>query len=106
MGCLSLFLALSLHVGLEGDYNSIHPHGRCTVDDWITGAYYNSEENVSYYVGKKISNLEIGLVTGYSGMDVAPMIRYVNDGWFITPAYETSGSVGITFGYEIKLGGK
>jgi hypothetical protein len=69
MGCLSLLLALSFHVGLEGDYNSVHPHGRCTVDNWITGAYYNSEENVSYYVGKKISNidnnwdLEIGLVT-------------------------------------------
>ena len=90
----------------------MHPHGRCTVDDWITGAYYNSEENVSYYVGKKISNvdnnwdLEIGLVTGYSGMNIAPMIRYINDGWFITPAYETTGKIGVTMGYEIKLGGK
>ena len=112
MGCLSLLLALSFHVGLEGDYNSVHPHGRCTVDNWITGAYYNSEENVSYYVGKKISNidnnwdLEIGLVTGYSEMKVAPMIRYINDGWFITPAYETTGKIGVTMGYEIKLGGK
>ena len=112
MSCLSLLVALSLHVGLEGDYNNVHPHGRCTIDNWITGAYYNSEENVSVYVGKKIPNvdrnwdLEIGLVTGYSGMDVAPMIRYINDGWFVAPAYETSfgGNIGITFGYEFKLG--
>ena len=114
MSCLSLLVALTLHIGLEGDYNNIHPHGRCTVDNWIAGAYYNSEENVSYYVGKKISNvdynwdLEIGLVTGYSDVDVAPMIRYVNDGWFVAPAYETShgGNIGVTMGYEFKLGGK
>ena len=113
MSCLSLLLALTLHVVLEGDYNNIHPHGRCTIDNWISGAYYNSEENVSYYVGRKISNvdynwdLEIGLVTGYSDMDIAQMIRYVNDGWFVAPAYETShgGNIGVTMGYEFKLGG-
>tara|TARA_B110001454_G_scaffold188950_1_gene187245 strand:- start:304 stop:627 length:324 start_codon:yes stop_codon:yes gene_type:complete len=104
MSCLSLLVALTLHIGLEGDYNNIHPHARCTVDNWITGAYYNSEENVSYYVGRKISNFEIGLVTGYSDMDVVPMIRYVNDGWFAAPAYETSGNIGLTLGYEFKLG--
>ena len=112
MSCLEILVAITLHLGLEGDYNNIHPHGRCTVDDWIAGAYYNSEENVSYYVGKKIPNvdrdwdLEIGLVTGYSGMDVAPMIRYINNGWFVAPTYESSfgGNIGLTIGYEFKFG--
>ena len=110
MSCLSLLVALSLHIGLEGDYNSVHPHGRCTIDNWITGAYYNSEENVSVYVGKIIPDidrgwdLEVGLVTGYSGGDIVPMIRYINDGWFVAPAYETSGNIGLAIGYEFKLG--
>ena len=110
MSCLSLLVALSLHIGLEDDYNSIHPHGRCIIDNWITGAYYNSEENVSYYVGKIIPNiykgwdLEAGLVTGYSGEDVVPMIRYINEGWFVAPAYETSDNIGLAIGYEFKFG--
>ena len=112
MSCLEILVAITLHLGLEGDYNNIHPHGRCNVDNWITGAYYNSEENVSFYVGKIIPDidrgwdLEVGLVTGYSGMDVAAMIRYVNDGWFGAPSYETSygGNIGLAIGYEFKLG--
>ena len=113
MSCLEILVAITLHLGLEGDYNNIHPHGRCTIDNWISGAYYNSEENVSLYVGTKIPNadynwdLEIGLVTGYSGAKVAPMIRYINDGWFVAPSYETThgGNIGVTLGYEFKLGG-
>ena len=112
MSCLEILVAITLHLGLEGDYNNIHPHGRCNIDNWIAGAYYNSEENVSVYAGKIIPNvdynwdLEIGLVTGYSGMDVAPMIRYINDGWFVSPTYESSfgGNIGLAIGYEFKFG--
>ena len=112
MNCLSLLLALSLHIGLESNYNQIHPHARCTTDTFISGAYYNSEDNISLYVGKVIEDvdknwdLELGLVTGYSGMDVAPMIRYINDGWWVAPAYEQShgGNIGVAIGYEWKLG--
>ena len=46
MSCLSLMLALSMHIGLEGKYNSIHPHARCQKDALISGVYYNSEELV------------------------------------------------------------
>ena len=85
MSCIEILVAITLHLGLEGDYNNIHPHGRCNVDNnW---------------------DLEIGLVTGYSGADVAPMIRYINDGWFVAPAYETSGNIGLAIGYEFKLRG-
>ena len=37
MSCISLLVALSLHAGLSGDYNSIHPHARCEIDNVITG---------------------------------------------------------------------
>ena len=78
--CLSILLAVSSHLGLDGDYNS--------------------ESNASYYVGKKILNFEIGLVTGYNSYGVLPMIRYIKDGWFVAPAYEKSGKYGIAVGYE------
>ena len=96
MNCFSFLVALSLHVGLEGDYNYIHPHVRCDINNnTIVGVYYNSEENISFYVG---------LVTGYSGIDIAPMIRVKKGNWFISPAYETpSNNVGVVFGYEFKL---
>ena len=101
--CLSILLAVSTHLGLDNNYNDVHPHTRCTIDNWITGAYYNSERNMSYYVGRKISNFEIGLVTGYNSYDVLPMIRYINNGWFVAPAYEKSNNVGLTVGYEFTI---
>ena len=109
MNCFSLLIALSLHIGLEGDYNNIHPHVRCDINNnTIAGAYYNSEENISFYVGKKIPiynvELEVGLVTGYSGADIAPMLRVKRGNWFMSPTYETtSNNVGFVFGYEFKL---
>jgi hypothetical protein len=108
--CLSLMVAMSLHVGMEGDYQSVHPHARCDVDNKIAGVYYNSEKSLSAYLGYKFdmpfdSDLEVGLVTGYTGVKVAPMVRLVKDNWYITPAYETSngGNWGIAVGYEFKL---
>jgi len=117
MNCLSLLLALSLHMGLEGDYNNIHPHVRCDINNTIAGAYYNSEENVSFYVGKKIPmyylgtlhqmnnvEVEVGLVTGYSGAKIAPMLRVKKGNWFMSPTYETmSNNVGVVFGYEFRF---
>tara|TARA_B100001093_G_scaffold447561_1_gene452544 strand:- start:298 stop:612 length:315 start_codon:yes stop_codon:yes gene_type:complete len=101
LNCLQLFLALSLHLGLENDYNNIHPHARCTVDNHISGIYYNSENNISLYTGFEHNGFELGLVTGYSSNDILPMIRYKKNNWFISPAYETDGNYGITIGLEI-----
>ena len=50
---LDLIIALSLHVGLKEDYNEVHPHIRYTHDDIITGVYYNSEKEISAYVGHR-----------------------------------------------------
>lgn len=105
MNCLGLFLAITMHVGLESQYNNLHPHARCTVDQNILGVYYNSEHRISSYVGRKIDlntgSIELGLVTGYKSNDVLPMIRYKRDKFFISPAYETtSNNLGVVIGME------
>ena len=109
MNCLGLFLAVSMHLGLEGDYNAVHPHARCTVDNSIAGVYYNSEDRISAYVGKEFAldeywNIELGLVTGYRSNDILPMIRYKAGGLFIAPAYEKHNgkeNYGVVIGWEI-----
>jgi hypothetical protein len=95
-----------MHVGLDNEYNSIHPHARCTLDNTILGVYYNSEYNASSYIGKVHNyNIEIeyGLVTGYTGSNIAPMLRIKKDNFFIAPAYEVEGNIGIVVGFEFKL---
>lgn len=108
--CLSLFLAVSMHIGLSNAYNNVHPHARCTLDnDVIFGTFYNSEDKISTYVGKtfypvdKIWTLEAGLVTGYTGGDVVPLWRFKSGNWFVAPAYEVDGNFGLTLGFEVKL---
>ena len=103
MSCLSLLFAASLHLGLENKYNSLHPHTRCRVDSVISGIYYNSEDNISSYIGLEHNGWELGLVTGYESRDVLPMIRYKKNNWFITPAYENDDTYGIVIGWEIRL---
>ena len=109
MNCLGLFLALSMHVGLEADYNNVHPHARCTVNDNIAGVYYNSEDRVSAYMGRQFDldehrKIELGLVTGYKSEDILPMIRYKEGVFFISPAYEKHNgkeNYGLVIGWEI-----
>ena len=111
MNCLALSLAVTMHLGLAGDYTSLHPHARCDVNNTIAGIYYNSEENISGYVGYQFQmpydiELELGWVTGYNTeKEVAPMFRITKDNWFITPAYETKPNEnwGITVGFEFPL---
>ena len=74
--CLSLLLAASMHIGLEGKYNNIHPHARCQQDSLKSGVFYNSEQRISSYVGLQHNGFELGLVTGYTYADVVPMVRY------------------------------
>tara|TARA_B110001454_G_scaffold217957_1_gene244552 strand:+ start:784 stop:1152 length:369 start_codon:yes stop_codon:yes gene_type:complete len=116
--CLSLALALGFHFGLDGDYNNVHPHLRCDVNNTIAGVYYNSEENISAYVGYVFdmpldSELEVGWVTGYSGFEshglkIAPMLRLTKGNWYLAPAYEATPNKnwGVTIGYEFNLLGK
>lgn len=103
---ITLGLALSLHLGFEGEYNSIHPHLRYNVDNYIAGVYYNSEENVSTYVGKRFEHndfgLEVGAVTGYTTAPVVPYARVTYDNFFIAPGVEENDNTGVVLGYEFK----
>ena len=93
-------LALSMHVGLEGNYNTIHPHARCQKESLISGIYYNSEDRLSSYIGVEKNGFEIGLVTGYTYSDIVPMVRYKKGNLFISPAYEKGGNKGLVLGLE------
>ena len=63
---------------------------------------FNSEDNVSAYIGLEHKGFELGLVTGYSD-PLVPMIRYKKNNWFIAPGYEVDGTYGIVIGWEFKL---
>ena len=101
--CLSTFFAISMHLGLQGDYNSYHPHARCQVDNFISGVYYNSENNISLYSGLEHNGFELGLVTGYTHNKIVPMIRYKKNNLFIAPAFEKDNNYGIVIGLEFKI---
>ena len=104
MHCLEFILAATIHFGLSGDYNNIHPGLQCTHGDTIVGTYYNSERRMSSYIGRKIALgggiLEVGVTTGYNPK-IAPILRYRMDKIFIIPAYEIKGGGGNTFGLII-----
>ena len=93
MGCLQLIMAVSVHIGYWGSYYSLHPDLRCTTQNTIAGAYYNSGRRVSVYAGRKVAMgdgfLEIGLSSGY-GDEAVPMLRYRKGNIFIVLAYQGS----------------
>ena len=47
--------------------------------------------------------IEYGLVIGYTGAPIAPMLRVKKDNFFIAPAYEVTGNVGVVIGLEFNL---
>ena len=70
MNCLVLGLALSLHVGLQNDYNQVHPYVMCEKNQVITGLYYNSLDKASVVLAKEYDltddlKLDVGIVSGY-----------------------------------------
>lgn len=97
-------LALSLHLGMEGDYNAIHPHIRLQEQNYIAGAYYNSERNISPYVGYLFKHndfgLELGFVGNYSDAAILPYARATYKQFFIAPGIERN-NVGIVIGIDI-----
>ena len=107
---LSLSLGLSLHLGFDDHYNSVHPHIRFEHENFIAGAYYNSLENLSVYAGhrQEINNFgfEAALVTGYKNGSLTPYIRGTYDVGktriFVAPGIE-SKNIGVVFGLEIML---
>lgn len=112
-------LALTAHLGFVNDYNYVHPNVRLEFDNTIVaGTYYNSEENVSFYVAKNFKNtkgyfVDLGVVSGYDIED-APIIPFFragkefNDNYslFVAPAVEVidgENQIGAVVGFEFKF---
>lgn len=89
-------IALSTHVGLEGDYNSFHPHVRFLEDGAIAGVYYNSMERLSAYAGYRLESgsagLEVALATGYT--EFGPVAPYIRGTYDITDNFRAFASTG------------
>jgi hypothetical protein len=105
---LILALAFSHHMGMEGNYNGTHPHLQLQHDSGlVAGLYLNSESNASAYGGYRFEYdaafLEVGAVTGYTSITVAPYLRSgyeVRDGvdLFVAPAFETNSAGNLNIG--------
>jgi len=96
-------VALSAHLGMSGDFNSIHPTITYKQDNVISGIFYNSESQLSLFVAQsreyKKYTIATGVVTGYSSTDVVPMIKINRGGFFVAPGY-ANGDAGVVVGYE------
>jgi hypothetical protein len=113
MNCLAILLSLTTHLNVEGDYNNIHPQIECehTITNTIAGTYYNSENKISLYAGRRIElrkewNIDLVVVTGYQIRDIQPMIRFKKNNIYMAPMYEKHNNdtnYGIVIGYEMKL---
>ena len=107
---LTLSLALSSHIGMVGEYNEFHPHIRYQDNQFISGAYYNSLNKISLYVGirQEINNsgIEFATTTGYDDL-LSPYIRATHDiskrtRFFITGTEENK-NVGPVNGVELSI---
>ena len=110
-------LGLSMHLGLGGEYNEVHPHVRIIEDGAIAGAYYNSVDRLSVYAGYRMefgdAGVEFAAVTGYPAYGtVAPFVRGTYDFGdnvraFVSPAVESYGNnnsdIGVVIGVEFSL---
>ena len=75
-------LAMTAHLGLAGEYNEIHPHIRYDNNQLIAGAFLNSIDNVSLYVGRRFEHnnfgFELTATTGYLSL-IVPQVRGTYD---------------------------
>lgn len=102
-------IALSLHIGLKEKYNEIHPFVQWQYERIIAGAYYNSLEKTSLYLGYSLEisddvELDLGITSGYreDPEKLLPMARLKYDNWFVMPAAEENNA-GVVVGYEFKF---
>ena len=106
MNCLVLGIALSMHVGLQDNYNQVHPYLMCEKNQITTGVYYNSLDKVSVVLAKEYDltddlKLDVGIVSGYV-YDVVPMVRLKYKNLFLMPALEDDRT-GLVFGYQYEF---
>ena len=92
---------------MAGDYNELHPHVKCEVENMSFGTYYNSEKSISTYMSFDLElprmNIEVGLTTGYELAPVVPLVRFKKGRYFLTPIYNPKGDSGFVIGFEYKI---
>jgi len=99
-------IVLTLHMGLneEYQYNSFHPYCKAkTESNVIAGAYYNSVDRVSLFVGYEYdinyhTSIELGVASGYE-YDVTPTVRVNYKNLFLMPALD-NGKTGLAIGLQ------
>lgn len=105
--CLAIGIALSAHVGLEYEYNQVHPYAVCEKENTVYGFFHNSLDRWSFIAGRKYklddeTHLEYGLATGYD-YDVVPMVRVRHKNWFVMPTVENESNTGLVVGWTLQL---
>ena len=59
-------IAVSTHLGLSGDFASVHPHVQYQApNDYIVGLYHNSDKRASVYAGKRATYKSLDIEYGY-----------------------------------------
>ena len=108
-------IALTTHIGYDGDYNNVIPHLKYKGDEYSYGVFVNSEGSLSAYGGLELDTdrwtTEFGLTTGYQAYPIVPYIRStyrINDGTkiFFTPAPEAGDDIfttGLVIGIEYRI---
>ena len=103
---MAFSIALSAHLGMSGNFNSVHPTITYEKNTVISGIFYNSESRPSLFLAQsreyKKYTIATGIVTGYSGSDILPMIKINRGKFFVTPGY-ANGDAGMVVGYEFKF---
>jgi len=106
---LACGIALSMHVNLgDVNYNYFHPY--CQYENkqnYILGAYYNSEYSLSYFAGYKWhlnKNISIDsvLVHGYEKYPIIPMVRFNYKYLFAMPVLNNN-HVGLVVGGDYRF---
>jgi hypothetical protein len=105
---LAASLALSLHLGLAGNFNAIHPALWLEQEGWKAGGYLNSNSELSWFAGRRFGDrawVEGGLVTGYhvSVMARAGVQLHDRAALWIAPAAKEDGDRGVVLGVEFSL---
>ena len=78
---LSVGVGLSAHVGVDKDYNGIHPYVAYAItEDVAATLYYNSNRDISLAVGYTFHlgsgfSIDAGAVTGYEPLPVYPYAK-------------------------------
>ena len=105
---LAAAIALSLHIGISGGLNAVHPAVYLEQDEWFAGAFLNSRRSIAFAAGRRFGDrvwMDAGLVSGYkypvavrAGVDLDDRISL-----WAAPGVEKTGERGVVLGVEFRL---